>query len=68
MGVLDGVELFTVSVETGSFAAAARRLGVTPSAVSRWVAALEAELGVTWQPPLVDRLALGSTTRRLDLE
>ena len=32
-------------VETGSFSAAARRLGVTPSAVSRQVSQLEEELG-----------------------
>ena len=58
MGALDGIEFFTASVEGGSFAVAARRLGVTPSAVSRRVAALEAELGVQ---------LLARTTRSLHL-
>ena len=58
MAMLDGIELFTVAVDAGSFSAAARRLGVTPSAVSRRVAALEAELGVQ---------LLARTTRSLRL-
>lgn len=37
---------FVRSAETGSFSAAARRLGLTPAAVSRNVAQLEANLGV----------------------
>jgi LysR family transcriptional regulator for bpeEF and oprC len=55
---LAGIELFTATAAAGSFAAAARRLGVTPSAVSRRVAQLEAELGA----PLFAR-----TTRTLRL-
>ncbi len=58
MGQLEGIELFALTVEAGSFASAARRLGVTPSAVSRKVAQLERELGV----PLLAR-----TTRSLSL-
>jgi LysR family transcriptional regulator for bpeEF and oprC len=58
MSQLEGIEYFVRTVEAGSFAAAARRLGVTPSAVSRQVARLEAELGV----PLLAR-----TTRSLSL-
>lgn len=41
-----GLQAFVATVETGSFRAAARRLGVTPTAVSRAVARLEEELDV----------------------
>ncbi|WP_394843743.1 LysR family transcriptional regulator [Pendulispora brunnea] len=58
MGTLAGIEFFTATVEAGSFASAARKLGVTASAVSRRVAQLERELGV----PLLSR-----TTRSLSL-
>lgn len=58
MSQLEGIDSFVRTVEAGSFAAAARRLGVTPSAVSRQVARLEDELGV----PLLAR-----TTRSLSL-
>jgi LysR family transcriptional regulator for bpeEF and oprC len=58
MGQLEAIEYFVRTVEAGSFAAAARRLKVTPSAVSRKVARLERELGV----PLLAR-----TTRSLSL-
>jgi DNA-binding transcriptional LysR family regulator len=58
MSQLEAIEYFVWTVEAGSFAAAARRLGVTPSAVSRKVARLEKELGV----PLLAR-----TTRSLSL-
>jgi DNA-binding transcriptional LysR family regulator len=40
------IESFVFSAETGSFSAAARRLGVTPAAVSKSVAKLEESLGV----------------------
>lgn len=55
---LRGLEYFVRAVEAGSFAAAARRFRVTPSAVSRQVARLEEALGV----PLLAR-----TTRSLTL-
>ena len=58
IGVLDAVSLLTTTVEGGSFAAAARKLGVTSSAVSRRVALLEDELGVQ---------LLARTTRTLRL-
>ncbi len=51
-------ELFVEVVDAGGFSAAARRLGRTPSAVSKAVAAFEGRLGV--------RL-LQRTTRRLSL-
>lgn len=40
------MEAFVVAVEQGSFSAAARRLGLTPSAVSRIVGRIESRLGV----------------------
>lgn len=43
--MLGSLELFCLAAEQGSFAAAARRAGVTPAAVSRTVARLEARLG-----------------------
>lgn len=49
---------FVAVIETGSFSAAAERLGQTPSGISRAISRLEAQLGMT----LITR-----TTRRLDL-
>ncbi|GAA5786319.1 LysR family transcriptional regulator [Chitiniphilus shinanonensis] len=46
MEALNLVESFLVSAQAGSFSAAARRLGLTPAAVSKNVARLEAQLGV----------------------
>jgi DNA-binding transcriptional LysR family regulator len=49
---------FAAVIDTGSFSAAAERLGQTPSGVSRTISRLEKQLGMT----LMHR-----TTRRLDL-
>lgn len=46
MEPLNYLASFIQSAETGSFSAAARRLGLTPAAVSKNVARLEASLGV----------------------
>ena len=46
-----GIEVFVASAEEGSISAAARRLGVSPSAVSQQLTALEGALGAT----LLDR-------------
>jgi DNA-binding transcriptional LysR family regulator len=46
MDSLASIESFVRSVEAGSFSAAARKLGLTPAAVSKSVAKLEASLGV----------------------
>ncbi|MFJ4288899.1 LysR family transcriptional regulator [Cupriavidus sp. NPDC089707] len=48
---LDQLQVFALVVETGSFSAAARRLGKTQSTISAAVANLEIDLGV----PLFDR-------------
>ncbi|MDY7867070.1 LysR family transcriptional regulator, partial [Burkholderia pseudomallei] len=52
------MEIFVAAVREGSLSAAARRLDLTPSAVSRALARIEARLGVR----LITR-----TTRRLVL-
>lgn len=46
MESLANLEAFARSAETGSFSEAARRLGLTPAAISRNVAMLERNLGV----------------------
>lgn len=46
METLNSLECFVRSAESGSFAEAARRLGLTPAAVGKNVAKLEAGLGV----------------------
>ncbi len=44
-GLLDGVAVFTAVVESGGFTAAAKRLGHTPSYVSKEITKLEGRLG-----------------------
>ena len=46
MEALNHLQSFVLSAELGSFSAAARRLGLTPAAVSKNVARLEASLGL----------------------
>lgn len=46
-----GIEVFLTTAEEGAISAAARRLGVSPSAVSQQISALEVALGAT----LLDR-------------
>ena len=58
MSRLEQAESFIATVEAGSFTAAARRTGLTKSAVSRRVSELEARLGVQ---------LLNRTTRTLSL-
>ena len=55
METLSSIECFVRTAEAGSFAEAARRLGLTPAAVGKNVARLESSLGV--------RLFLRSTRR-----
>ncbi|WP_106477319.1 LysR family transcriptional regulator [Phytohalomonas tamaricis] len=47
MAVLDTLRVFVEVVKAGSFTSAARRLGISKSLVSKRVAALEQELGVS---------------------
>lgn len=54
----DTLSVFVTVIDAGSFTAAAERLGLTPSGISRSIAKLEQQLGVR----LITR-----TTRRLDL-
>src|SRR3972149_6184030 len=46
MDTLNGMALFVNAVESKSFSQAARRLGITPSAVSKQISKLEDQLGV----------------------
>ena len=55
---LESILLFTRVVKDGSFSAAARNAGVSPSAISKRIARLEAQLGVT---------LLRRTTRKIAL-
>lgn len=56
MDLIDGLRAFTATAETGSFTAAAERLAISNRLTSKYVAELEARLGV--------RL-LSRTTRRV---
>lgn len=58
MQTLATIESFVRSAEAGSFSAAARALGVSPAAVSKNVAKLEASLGVRLFQRTTRRLAL----------
>lgn len=58
MGRFDDLQAFAAVVEAGSFTAAADRLGIAKSAISRRISALEERLGVQ---------LLRRTTRRLNL-
>lgn len=58
MDLINGMKAFVATVETGSFTAAANRVGISNKLVSKYVAQLEARLGV--------RL-LHRTTRTLSL-
>ncbi len=58
MNDVDALIAFAAVIDTGSFSAAAARLGQTPSGVSRIVSRLEAQRGMT---------LMVRTTRRLDL-
>lgn len=64
METLANLESFVRSAELGGFSAAARRLSVTPAAVSRNVATLEANLGVRLFQRSTRRLTLTEAGER----
>lgn len=47
MDRIDGMKAFVAVVETGSFSAAARRLGISNKLVSKYIANLETQVGAT---------------------
>ncbi len=59
------LDAFIASADEGSFSAAARRLGITPAAVSKSVAQLEARLGVRLFQRSTRNLALTTDGERL---
>lgn len=65
MDRLDELRLFVTAVEAGSLAAAGRRLGHSPPAMTRAVAALEERLGVRLLERSTRRLAPTEAGRRL---
>jgi len=65
METLSNLECFVRTAETASFSAAARRLGLTPAAVSRNVAMLEKNLGVRLFQRSTRRLHLTEAGERL---
>lgn len=64
METLSSLESFVRSAEAGSFAEAARRLGLTPAAVGKNVARLEASLGVRLFQRSTRRLTLTEAGER----
>lgn len=68
METLSSLESFVRSAEAGSFAEAARRLGLTPAAVGKNVARLEASLGVRLFQRSTRRLTLTEAGERFLLE
>lgn len=64
METLANLESFVRSAECGSFSAAARRLGLTPAAISRNVAQLESNLGVRLFQRSTRRLTLTEAGER----
>lgn len=65
METLSTLEAFVRSAESGSFSAAARKLGVTPAAVSKSVAKLEESLGARLFQRTTRKLRLTDVGERL---
>ena len=64
LGLFDGIVPFVTVADAGSFREAARRLGVTASAISKAIAKLEAEVGVRLYQRSARRVALTAEGER----
>ena len=64
METLSNIQCFVRSAEAGSFAEAARRLGLTPAGVGKNVARLESNLGVRLFQRSTRRLTLTEAGER----
>jgi DNA-binding transcriptional LysR family regulator len=65
MDLLDGIRVFVAAVETGSFAGAARRLGLSNKLVSKYVGQLEDRLGAQLLQRTTRRLGMTAAGERL---
>lgn len=64
MDLINGMKAFVATVETGSFTAAADRVGISNKLVSKYVAQLEARLGVRLLHRTTRSLSLSETGQR----
>ena len=65
MDLVDGMRVFVAAVETGSFAGAAGRVGISAKLASKYMAQLEARMGTPLFYRTTRRLGLTAAGRRL---
>ena len=65
MDLVDGIRVFVTTVETGSFAAAAARLGISPKLASKYMAELEDRFGARLLQRTTRRIGLTAAGERL---
>ena len=65
MDLVDGMRVFVAAVETGSFAGAAGRVGISPKLASKYMAELEAWMGTQLLYRTTRRLGLTAAGERL---
>ena len=65
MDLVDGMRVFVAAVETGSFAGAAGRVGISPKLASKYMAELEARMGTQLLYRTTRRLGLTAAGERL---
>lgn len=65
MDLVDGMRVFVAAVETGSFAGAAARVGISPKLASKYMAQLEARMGTQLLYRTTRRLGLTAAGQRL---